>query len=113
MHRQENMVAEREELEFAEIAGLAGLEFAGSAGSDLRQGFAEAARFSITIMATRTTGGTYQIWALKEIRMHGSFSGAQDEFESCFFTLEAEVTEMGWRRLFGAAVTHDGPIKLE
>ena len=62
-------------------------------------------------LAIRTTGGTYQIWALNEINMHGSFSGAQDEFESFFFALEAEVTEMGWRRLFDAAVTRDGPIK--
>ncbi|CAK0831771.1 unnamed protein product, partial [Prorocentrum cordatum] len=64
-------------------------------------------------MATLTTGGRYQMWALKDIRAHDTFGGAQDGFESYFFTMEAEVTEMGWRHLYDAAVTHVGPISSE
>ncbi|CAK0799165.1 unnamed protein product, partial [Prorocentrum cordatum] len=52
-------------------------------------------------MATLTSGGAY-MWSLKDTRVHDAFGGAQDEFESYFFTVEA-VTEMGWRHLHDAA----------
>ncbi|CAK0838226.1 unnamed protein product [Prorocentrum cordatum] len=64
-------------------------------------------------MATLTSVGRSQMWALKDIRAHDTFGGVRDEFESYFFTMEAEVTEMGWRHLYDAAVTHVGPISFE
>ncbi|CAK0861993.1 unnamed protein product [Prorocentrum cordatum] len=71
------------------------------------------ARTGLAMASTTTQNGTYQIWSLKDIRSHESSSGGQDEFESFCFTLEAEVTEIGWKSLYDAAVGHAGPIAAE
>ena len=59
---------------------------------------------------TQTTYGSYYMWSLKDIRSHEAFDGSKENFESYFFSVEAEVSEMGWKLLFDSAVTHVGPI---
>ena len=60
-------------------------------------------------MAT-TSALTYNLWTIKDIRTHETFSGDPSEFESYFFALEAEITEMGWKDLLDGAIRHQGTI---
>ena len=54
-----------------------------------------------------------RLFSLKDIRMHESFSGLEEEFESFIFALEAEVAEMGWLALLEAARDAEAQIPTE
>ena len=53
-----------------------------------------------------------QLFTLKGMRVHDKFDGSQENFEVYFYSLESEVTAMGWRFIWDAAKTMDALIAI-